>query len=129
MAKRGNKTCNLPALAALQVINTVFDASTPTGSSGLGLTAPPAPAAPAPAAPAAAPTPQSAPAPVQPQQHPRPAASSSPSKYTGFGNDNSGSTGPDHKPLASYFTNTPPPPAQSSSTSHAGVSAAQGDSA
>ena len=83
------------------------------------MTSTPAPAAPSPAAPTpAAQAHQPAPVPAQPQpQAPRPAAASgSPSKYMGFGNDRSGS-GPDHKPLSSYFTNTPPPPAAQSAGS------------
>ena len=103
-----------PRLRNLQVINIVFDAGPHTASSGLGLTSTPAPAVSSPSAPASAPAPpapQQAPIPAQTQaQAPRPiAASSSPSKYMGFGNDKS-SSAPDHKPLSSYFTNTPPPP-------------------
>jgi len=102
-------------LLVLQVINLIIDTAPHAAAppSGLGLTPAPAPAStapkpePAPSMPSAQSQPQLQPLPL-PQQSIS-SASGTPSKYTGFGSDNSSRSGPDHKPLATYFTNAPAP--------------------
>jgi len=106
---------------AQQVINLIIDTAPHAAAppSGLGLTPAPAPAStapkpePAPSMPSAQSQPQLQPLPL-PQQSIS-SASGTPSKYTGFGSDNSSRSGPDHKPLATYFTNAPAPAPASAS--------------
>ena len=115
-----------PTMPLVQVINVVYDSAPPTGapSGGLGLISSPSPAAPAPLPAAPVQSPPSTPA-VSSQQKSSPAPTSSgPIKYTGFGSDNTSKSGPDHKPLASYFTNTPAAAPAVAASAHAQSTAA-----